>query len=456
MSFGTHFCYRSVAALSVLIALGLLSPAVAKSRGIKYAPDYSDMRGVNYTPAANHDSANGWLDYSHAGVDRDLGYAERMRLNTLRTFVSYQAYEKNKKAFRANLIDYVRLANAHGMGVMVTLPAGVMGGPPSRETTLSPTLKANLREFAQFLVDAVGNGKEPGLAIWDVANEPDFVKPPVITIHETNTGEVTQEPSRAHASPPNTDQPHNMVVARYMADLFHELDHRTPITVGCMMPTACLKESASYVDILSFHDYSQTVAQTDANIALAKAAAAAVHKPVVESEMACIGRADPYDISIEEHEKNRVGWIIFELMITPYWGPVHGIMYSDGTIRDPSIVAAVMGFFRNRGPNVVLEQTDRESITSGVLDDAKIWLVDPKPDWFNGLVIAETEARTLEAGQLVGTRDLPTRRVYILRAGPQNFPALRQMIQQFSDELAPNAIPGQTPLHRYYTPDVPH
>jgi hypothetical protein len=447
---------RGLALAFLSAPLVFAAPALAKSAALKYAPDYSDMRGVNYTPASNQDSGKGWLDYSHAGVDRDLGYAERMRLNTLRTFVSYQAYVKDKKAFRANLIDYVRAANAHGMGVMVTLPAGVVGGPPSRETTLSPEMKANLRAFAQFLVDAVGNGKEPGLAIWDVANEPDFTKPQVITVHETNIGEVTQEIGNGHASPPNTDQPHNMLVARYMADLFHEFDHRTPVTVGCMMPTACLTESAKYVDILSFHDYSQTVAQTDANIALAKAAAAAVHKPVVQSEMACIGRADPYDISIEEHEKNHVGWIIFELTFTPGWAPVHGIVYPDGSIRDPSIVAAVLGFFRNRGPNVVLEQTDRESITSGVLDDARKWLADSKPDWFNGLVIAETEARTLEAGQLVGMRDLPTRNVYMLRAGPQNMPELRQTIQKFSEELAPNAITGQTPLHRFYTPAVPH
>ena len=91
-----------------------------------------------------------------------------------------------------------------------------------------------------------------------------------------------------------------------------------------------------------------------------------------------------------------------------------------------------------------------------MLDDARKWLADSKPDWFNGLVIAETEARTLEAGQLVGMRDLPTRRVYMLRAGPQNMPELRQTIEKFSEELAPNAIAGQTPLHRFYTPAVPH
>jgi hypothetical protein len=72
------------------------------------------------------------------------------------------------------------------------------------------------------------------------------------------------------------------------------------------------------------------------------------------------------------------------------------------------------------------------------------------------MVIAETEANTLEAAQLVGMRDLPTRKVELLRAAPPNVPALGLLIQQFSDQLAVNAIPGETPLHRYYTPQVPH
>ena len=35
-------------------------------------------------------------------------------------------------------------------------------------------------------------------------------------------------------------------------------------------------------------------------------------------------------------------------MITGYWSDVHGIFYPDGTVRDPSIPAAVLGFRRKR------------------------------------------------------------------------------------------------------------
>ena len=421
-------CAVTLAMLSAMLALA--SPAGARSGGIKYAPDYSDMRGFNYNPISAKNGDDKWARFDHAEVDRDFGYAERLKLNSVRMFLSYKAWTADRAGYDTKLKDFTRIAYAHHVGVMFV----VVGGPQSMMPGLfEEAAKPKLREYAQDLVHAVGN--EPGLAFWDAANEPDWVHPP--------------------AALPNTDQPQRIKVARFMAQTLNELDKNTPVTIGCMM-LDCTKETADVVDVLSHHDYSQTRAQIDADIVRAQRMSGELKKPAINTEMACVGRANPYDIEIEEHNKHHMGWIIWELMIAQYWGNVHGIFYADGTVRDPSIVAALYGFYRNRGPDIVMEESDREGITSGVLQDARKWLTDPKPDWFNGMVIAETEANTLEAAQLVGMRDLPTRKVELLRAAPQNLPALRLLIQQFSDQLAVNAIPGETPLHRYYTPEVPH
>ena len=45
-------------AITILGALFAM-PALAKSGAVKYARDYSDVRGVNYTPASNQDSGKG-------------------------------------------------------------------------------------------------------------------------------------------------------------------------------------------------------------------------------------------------------------------------------------------------------------------------------------------------------------------------------------------------------------
>jgi len=62
----------------------------------------------------------------------------------------------------------------------------------------------------------------------------------------------------------------------------------------------------------------------------------------------CIARGNPYDVALEIAEEHKTGWYLFNLTIQGYWGEIHGLFYPDGTIRAPAIIAAVMGFYRNR------------------------------------------------------------------------------------------------------------
>jgi hypothetical protein len=420
---GSRFASRLVPAL---LAFGLLQTGGAMAAG-RYAADYSNVRGFNYTPASARGYAAEWQDYNHAEADRDMGYAQKLSFNMARVFLSYNAWLADKAAFKARLKDFVHTANAHGIGtmfVLVDLPQGMM------KDLFEDSAKPQLRAWARDAVEAVG--KEPGLAMWDVENEPDLVRIPTFM--------------------PNTNQPQRIAVARDMAKVLHELDHRTPVTIGCLY-LECTRATADVVDVLSYHDYSMTRAQMAADVARAKELAAAVKKPIMTTEMGCTGRANPYDAEIEEHDKAHMGWIIWELMIAHNWGPIHGVFYPDGTVRDPAIAAAILGIFRNRGRDVVLEEPDREGLLSGALQDADKWLHNPAPDWFDGLVIAETEVNFLEANQLVGLRDLPSRRLEALRAG-HDMEGLRKLVQEFSGALTPFITPGKTPAHRYYTPKV--
>jgi hypothetical protein len=415
-----------------IMALSLLAaaPAAARSGGIKYAADYSDVRGFNYNTVSSRGYADQWNRYDHAEVDRQLGYAERIRLNMARVFLAYGAWKADPARFRANIRDFVRTAYGHHIGTMFVLidgPQGLMPDP------FGDGAKPEMQAYVKDVAAAVGD--EPGLVMWDAGNEPDWVRLP--------------------AAPPNTNQPQRVKLAMYVAAALRQFDKVTPVTIGCEFLT-CAEQTAPVVNVLSFHDYSQTRAQIVADIQRGQAMAARFGKPIITTEMGCVGRANPYDIEIEEHDKAHMGWMIWELMIARAWGNVHGIFYDDGTIRDPSLVAAVLGFYRNRGTDIVMEQSDREGITSGVLQDAHKWLADAKASWFDGMVIAETMANTLEAAQLVGMRDPPTRKVELLRAGNENMPALKLLVEEFIAELSANATPGQAPMQRYYTPPVAH
>jgi hypothetical protein len=149
-------------------------------------------------------------------------------------------------------------------------------------------------------------------------------------------------------------------------------------------------------------------------------------------------------MAIEEYSKGRVGFYVWELMVTKYWGDVHGIFYADGTVRDPSIPAAMLGLFRNRGTNVVLENPDREGWVTRTVTNGRKWLADTNASYAEGLKQAEIAANILEANQLVPMRELPSRRVELLREEPDP-KALRDLLSDFVTKLEPYERKAGTP-----------
>ena len=371
--------------------------------------DMSTIRGANYCYAEYGGHPGMWNNYSPAITERDLGYAQRLGINQIRCFITYQAYQANPEAFRRNLLHLVRAADQRGMGVMP-----VVGYVPQMLGEGHPGAEA----WAKFLVETLG--KEPGLAFWDVSNEPDFPETPTARVQS------------------------RIAFARYMAGVFRKLDGKTPVTIGCAFePT--MEELTDDVDVLVFHNYLHTRAAIRANIVRAKAFAAGVRKQVIDDEIGCVGRANPYDVTIQEHMDGRVGWYMWELMIVwdqngRGWGNLHGIFYPDGTVRDPSIALAVMGIFRNRGLGssaVVLEEPDREGWVKRAIASAQGWLAAPEGNWDEGLDAAETAANLMESAQMVGMRELPTRQVEILRRGAEDRGALRAMLEREIEVLRP-------------------
>jgi hypothetical protein len=186
----------------------------------------------------------------------------------------------------------------------------------------------------------------------------------------------------------------------------------------------------------------QTREQIRDTIAKAKEFAAKVNKPLINGEIGCIARANPYDIALEEHMDAKVGWYIWELMIVRTgWGDVHGVFYEDGTVRDPSIAAAIMGFFRKRTQDILPANPDKEGWITKVIDQSDVWLKNPEGTWKDGLYLAETAANLLEAGELTAMRIPPTYEVEMLRQGEVNQNALKELITRFKKELEPYKKP---------------
>ena len=391
------------------VALLLSASSYAQRRIPK---DLSGVRGFNYQSAPTTGHTEHWLQYSAAETERDFDFAKRLQLNQVRVFVPYAAWVQDKEAFRKNLVHLVRAAHQRGMGVMPTIQY-------ERGVSMDKNRWPSSKEFVADLIATIG--KEPGLAFWDVSNEPDCC-----------------------ALPPNPANRTRMEHAVYMAKMFRELDPVTPVTIGATFSDNMIKMGEAQ-DVLSFHNYLPTRAAIRSDIAKAKAYAAKVNKPLINTEIGCIARANPYDVTLEEHMKAKVGWYIWELMITHQWGTVHGVFHPDGTVRDPSIVAALFGMFRDRDQNVMPAAPDREGAVTRAVANNRKWLADANAGWDAGLDLAEVSANLLEAGELIAMYDPPTRKVDLLRKGAPELADLRAVIEKYTAILEPFQLPPNDP-----------
>jgi hypothetical protein len=396
--------------VSMIITLfALLAPPLAAQRRVPR--DLSGARGFDYMAASASNHTEHFIHYDPQETKRDLDYAARLHLNQVRVFMPMAAWQNDKEAFRKNIRDFMDAAQAHGMGVMPTMQYG-------RGMAMNRDAWPQAKEFVADLIATIG--KHPALVIWDVENEPDCC-----------------------ALPPTEANRTRMAHAVYMAGLFHQLDPVTPVTIGVAFSDNMIALGDA-VDVLSFHNYLSTRAAIRADIQKAKAYAARVGKPLLNTEIGAPGRANPYDIAIEEHMKAGVGWYIWELMVAPNWGKVQGVFYPDGTVRDPAVAAALLGVFRNRDPHALLIVPDNEGWVTKAVEGSRAWLKRPDATWEEGLDLAELSANLLESNQLVALIKPPTMRVEVLRSGKPDMPALRAILEEFTSALEPWRLPPRS------------
>ena len=120
------------------------------------------------------------------------------------------------------------------------------------------------------------------------------------------------------------------------------------------------------------------------------------------------------------------------------WRDIHGVVYPDGTVRDPSIVAAIQGFFRRRGPDMIPPAVDKEGAATRVLGQAAVWLGTSNADYAQGAVLLETIANLLEAGEHVPMSSPPSARVLALAEAGENEPNRAELVRLlvlWSEEL---------------------
>ena len=122
-------------------------------------------------------------------------------------------------------------------------------------------------------------------------------------------------------------------------------------------------------------------------------------------------------MTLEILEEYNMGWYLFELVVRDgMWERAHGLVYPDGTVRDPSIISALMGFYRNRGASAVRSDVNQEDYVTELIRRVSNLMAatrrsnssDPAKDLEDSLELCEYAANILEAGELVPMAYPPT------------------------------------------------
>lgn len=189
--------------------------------------DYSEIRGVHHGPREG---------ISMEQLDRELGYAERLRINSVRTSVREEDWYKNPDMTEKRILDYTRLCVAHGISVM---PIFSSGNQIHSYELLTAEEWARKRDYLSAIIRTLKN--EPNLLMWDVYNEPfcnDYLRNCPADEYESRYKKIEHD-------------------LRLQCQMVRELDDDTPITVGHELKEH-LDSTADLVDVIAFHDYLTT------------------------------------------------------------------------------------------------------------------------------------------------------------------------------------------------------
>ena len=371
--------------------------------------EYSEIRGFNYSTGYKTPKDQ---------LKREFGYAKRIGLNSVRIWLFEEDYEKNREEFLNQLGEFVSVCREMELSVMMILFNGNLLDPRSIERD---AWEKQERYVEEVIGSFAGN---PAILMWDLMNEPacnDYIL-------------KSQGDQRAQ----RWDK--MLCFLKHHASRIKEKFPEEILTIGHMRITD-VEDHIELVDVISFHDYSPTRSQIDRSYQKAMELSEQWSKPILNSEMCCLCRGNPYDVALEKAYEYKTGWYLFELMIDGYWGDIHGVFYPDGTVRDPSIAAAAMGIFRKREKDVVAVTPNKEGHAAAAVAMVRDALTDSTESFRYAakpietvLEAAEYCANLLEACELIPMNLPPSARIQRIREAG-DLRAARKLAYELAEQL---------------------
>lgn len=316
------------AILALLAGTALLaSPAVARERWTPAQAKswYGQQKwlvGANYLPANSINELEMWqaATFDPARIDLELGWAQKMGMNTMRVFLHDQLWQQDPKGFAKRIDTFLDVAHKHGIKPLFVLfdscwdPNPKLGPQhppipgvhnsgwvqsPGTDALQDPKQYPRLEAYVKGVVGAFA--KDDRILGWDVWNEPDNGADQYKGEPADKAALVTALLPRVFewARSANPTQPLTSGVWQHM--------EWAPSDKHSAMEDVQLGQS----DVITFHDYGWPE-QMEKRIAMLEG----YGRPIICTEYMARGAGSTFDGSLPIGKAHHVGMI--------NWGFVQG------------------------------------------------------------------------------------------------------------------------------------
>jgi hypothetical protein len=186
-----HFIVLALAAVSTLHAQTGRWPEKKAQDWYRAQPW---LAGANYNPASAINQLEMWQaeTFDPKQIDKELGWAAAIGMNTMRVFLHDALWEQDSAGFRKRIDTFLGIAAKHGIRPMLVLfdscwdpfpQLGPQRAPkpgvhnsgwvqgPGAKALADPSQRPRLEAYVKGVVGAFANDKR--VLAWDVWNEPD-------------------------------------------------------------------------------------------------------------------------------------------------------------------------------------------------------------------------------------------------------------------------------------------
>ncbi len=190
-----QYLIRLIPALAILPLLGSAeTPKWSESKANAWYADSPWLVGANYIPASAINQLEMWQadTFDPSRIDTELGWAERLGMNTMRVFLHDLLFAQDPQGFQSRIERFLAIAHKHHIRPVFVLfdscwdPAPQLGRQrapkpgvhnsgwvqsPGAKALQDPSQRTRLEAYVKGIVGAFAADKR--ILAWDLWNEPD-------------------------------------------------------------------------------------------------------------------------------------------------------------------------------------------------------------------------------------------------------------------------------------------